>query len=111
MFFNKSKLTKILTSGRSNNYFWEKEVNNQDNKKDLSDKKNYCLLTLWGLTHFLLYFVFGLITPKLFWVAMVVSVLFEYYENLEWDCHDVLDVFINTLGLVSGTYLNRILRK
>ena len=99
---------EFLTSGRAANYFWQNDMNPDD---ETSKKINYnylnknCILSSWALTHFFMYLILGFICPQFFSVFIASSVLFEIYEHYKWDCHDVLDVVWNTLGLIIGVKL------
>ena len=81
---------------RGNNYY----INDTTSE----DKKmlEYCLCTQWNLLHILLFIFLTIIYPKyiiLFWIC---GVLFEVFEYLFFECHDYLDIFYNTLGILIG---------
>lgn len=63
---------------------------------------DHCLLTFWGATHIFLYFCVGLLCPGHAAVALGVGVGFEVYEAYVLECHDILDIFWNALGLIAG---------
>lgn len=64
--------------------------------------KKYCFMTSWAITHLILYAIIGFFFPKMFWTAFLVGVLFELSEWFLLDCHDVLDLFWNSLGFFIG---------
>lgn len=66
-----------------------------------------CLITFWGMTHFLFYALLGFAAPSLFWPTAAVGVAFELYEAARFDCHDALDVVLNSAGFVVGSSLAR----
>ena len=108
--YNKSTLSEKLTSTRGDNYYWSDNIKNIDMKK-LEKKRKYCVFSLWGLTHFVLYFILGLLSPYYFWLFFSVSIAFEIYEYYKWKCHDMLDIFINMGGLFLGIYINNYMCK
>ena len=63
-----------------------------------------CLVTFWGLSHFLLYSVLGFVAPHMFWETFAVGVAFEIYEAHTFDCHDTFDVVLNTAGFFAGRF-------
>jgi hypothetical protein len=85
-----------LNSMRGTNYFIG--AMNGDKSKKLKG----CLLTFWGLTHFLFYFLVGYMCPDYIDLAFIISFVFEYYEYRVYKCHDVLDIFLNVLGLYAS---------
>ena len=92
-----STIARISTVGRGNKYF----IGEGDNPTTL----NNCVLTFWGSTHFLLYFVLGIIAPNLFWETFAVGVGFEIYEYYKFKCHDVFDIILNSSGFLIGKYI------
>lgn len=85
-------LNSIIKQGRGNKYYI-----NADNT-DVND----CLITYWGLSHFCLYFLFGYFTPDFFWETFFLGIGFEFYEKYMFDCHDIFDIFLNTIGFKCG---------
>lgn len=82
----------------------------------------------WPLSHFILYFIFGLIFPDCFIIAMVTGVIWEiyevayglYYKNYimktktdengniqyqEWWGGRISDIFFNLAGFLCGLFL------
>ena len=88
---------------RGENYYIG--IMDEAKNKQLKD----CMITFWGFSHFFLYTLLGLFCPSLFAETFVAGIIFEGYENLEYDCHDVLDVFLNSFGFMTGRILNEIL--
>lgn len=70
-----------------------------------------CAMTFWSASHFCLYFALGFFAPSLFWLTFSTGVAFEFYENMQFDCHDVLDVAYNTAGFIAGRACNRALAR
>jgi lipid-A-disaccharide synthase-like uncharacterized protein len=85
-----------VTGGRGNNYYISNM--NPEKKSILSQ----CLLSFWGLTHFMLYFIIGIVAPNLFWETAIVGAGFEVFEYFKYDCADPLDVIWNSLGFLTG---------
>lgn len=65
-----------------------------------------CLLSLWGVLHFVLFLIMGWLIPNVLWEVVGVSILYEMAEYLLYNCHDGLDIVLN----VSGYLVGRILR-
>jgi len=68
-----------------------------------------CLLSLWGVLHFILFTIIGLFVPNVFFEVVIVSILYELIEYLLYNCHDALDILLNISGYLLGTYLKSIL--
>ena len=67
-----------------------------------SEKLGDCVLTFWGMSHFILYFFIGLLCPDKGILANSVGALFEIYEWIVYDCADPLDVVWNGAGFLLG---------
>jgi hypothetical protein len=93
--FNNNFL-KALTYGRGKNYYINSNASFDEN----------CIVTFWGLTHFLFHIIVGFFFPYLFWQVFVIGVGFEIYEYFAYDCADPLDIVLNTAGFIVGSYLN-----
>jgi len=89
-----TKSTKILTNGRGGSYV----IGGSEESAQLDN----CLVTFWGATHFCLYAIVGFVAPELFWEMFLLGCAFEGYEWYRYDCHDVLDIALNTCGFVLG---------
>lgn len=66
-----------------------------------SSKHYVCVLTEWGISHFILYTVIGFCIPKKWWFSFSLGCL---WELLEWfiNVYDILDIPLNALGLAVG---------
>lgn len=89
---------EFLTAARGGNYLTSAA------EKEKVQKLKTCPVTFWSTTHFILYFLLGAGAPQLFWETFTVGVIFEIFEY-SFDCHDVLDIFINTSGFLLGRFL------
>ena len=59
----------------------------------------------WTLMHILLYFTIGVFIPGHWQVALLVSILFEYYEYISgWKAKWIIDPVANMTGYLLGTY-------
>jgi hypothetical protein len=67
-----------------------------------------CLITFWGVTHFILYTFIGYFAPDLFLETFIIGAAFELYEKEEFNCHDLLDLVLNSAGFAAGYFLRRI---
>ncbi len=65
-----------------------------------------CLITFWGFSHFLLYFVLAFFVPKLYIEEFIIGILFEIWEYYKFDCHDMNDIVLNGIGILLGRYLS-----
>lgn len=111
IYYGDNDVVHSLIKGRAENYFFENSTSDisPEQKEVLKNNSKHCLLTIWGLTHFILYFLLGIFAPDYFWLSFSISIAFEYYENLKWDCHDMFDILLNTIGLFAGYYTGRYL--
>lgn len=69
-----------------------------------------CLLTEWGLSHFLSCMVIGFLVPRQWLLIFIVTLGWEFIEYF-CKCHDILDLVWNSLGIVTGVgirYLSKI---
>lgn len=71
-------------------------------------KKEFCLVTTWGVSHFIMYAVIGYMFPQFFWESFAIGVAFEGLEWATLECHDVLDIAWNTFGFVFGAWLRKL---
>jgi hypothetical protein len=73
-----------------------------------SEQKNIhnCIITFWGLTHIILYFILTFLIPSFYIEFFILGILFEIYEYYFYKCHDITDIFLNTLGIIIGKYLS-----
>lgn len=93
-----NEYTKPLTTFRGQSYIigGDPEKNNR--------MKN-CLITFWGFTHYMLFAIVGFIAPELFWEMFLLGCGFELFEHAKFDCHDALDIGLNTAGFLTGQYV------
>ena len=61
-----------------------------------------CILTFWGVTHFILYFILSFLFPSFYIEFFILGIIFEIYEYYEFSCHDYNDLILNTLGILLG---------
>ena len=61
-----------------------------------------CLVTFWNLTHIVMYTVLGILCPDILPEIFMMGILFELYEKKKYECHDLLDIVYNGLGLAIG---------
>lgn len=89
----------LIKETRGENYFISTPLEKQKTIKN-------CLVTFWGLTHFILYFAVGYFLPNLLYEAIALGVGFELYEYKVLKCHDSFDIVLNIGGLMLGRYLS-----
>lgn len=75
--------------------------------KDINDKIKNCLITFYNFSHFILFFLLGFFSPNYCVFSFIIGLLFEYYEFIYLNCHDIWDIFWNFFGLVVGFYLQK----
>ena len=83
---------------RGSDYF----IGSMDKRKE--KMLNKCLLTFWGLTHLIFYTIVAYMCPNYVFYAFITGCVFEFYEYQVYKCHDILDIFWNTMGLGIGMY-------
>lgn len=69
---------------------------------EMKKRTDNCILTFWGLTHVILYAFLGYFCPDLFLETFIAGFMFEAFEAQYYDCHDLFDIFLNTLGFGIG---------
>lgn len=89
----------IVNETRGNNYFIDK-LDEETSSYSKNIKK--CLITSYGVSHFILYFILGYFVPSLFLEEFMIGILFEFMEQEHLDCEDLLDIILNLLGLILG---------
>ena len=93
----------FLRNNRGRNYY----LNNANGvDKDVTPN---CMLTIWGLSHVILYMILGWFVPDMFWETFFIGIAFEYLEKNTFDCHDILDIMWNSIGFLIGKYFRRFL--
>jgi hypothetical protein len=88
-----------IEGSRGDNYFISTP---KEKQKDI--KK--CILTFWGFTHFLLYFILGYMVPGWWMEFFIIGVGFELYEYREFKCHDINDIYLNSFGILLGKLIS-----
>ena len=101
----KKKLPNYILKYRGKKYFWFNDSDGKDYSVEKKLKK--CLFTLWSISHYVLYFIIGFLSPQFFICSMCISIFFEIYEYYKWECQDLLDIFINFFGFLSGYIIRK----
>lgn len=65
-----------------------------------------CAVTFWGLTHFFMYFIITFLVPSFYIEFFFLGIGFEIYEYYKFKCHDINDIYFNTLGILLGKYFS-----
>ena len=73
-------------------------------------KLKYCILNSWSVAHVVLYSVIGYFCPSLFWLTFFIGVSYEIIEYYTFDCHNIFDIFYNSLGFGFGYFIKKIKR-
>lgn len=96
----KSKQCKdYIGIGRGKQYFLSIPVSEQEHIKS-------CIITFWGFTHFVMYFILALCVPAFYVELFFIGIGFEVYEYYNYDCHDTNDIFLNTMGILLGKFFS-----
>jgi hypothetical protein len=88
-----------ISNNRGNQYFISIPISEQEEIKS-------CVITFWGFTHFLMYFVLALIVPAFYIELFFIGVMFEIYEYYKYDCHDLNDIYLNVFGILLGKFMS-----
>jgi len=91
---------KYLLKFRGEDYFLT-----FNGKSDKSFRIKNCLLSLWGVLHFVLFALIGFFVPNVLYEVIIVSILYELAEYYLYNCHDALDVVLNVSGYLFGVLL------
>lgn len=94
---------RYLLGGRGGSY-----IIDEPHKSSTLDS---CLLTFWGGSHGVLYFLIGLFVPRAFWLTFWIGAAFEIYEWCMFDCADPLDIAWNSIGFFLGRQSRQMLTK
>ena len=70
---------------------------------DIKETKNNCLITNWEMSHFFYHIIIGYYYN--IQISTAVSLGFEFYEWLIFDCASFVDIIINLCGAITGTLL------
>lgn len=83
---------QLVRIGRGHKYFlW--------GKKEEQLEVSSCILTFWGFSHIIFYFIITFLLPNYYIEIFLISVLFELIEYKMFLCHDIKDIFLNILGI------------
>lgn len=88
-----------IRKNRGNQYFISIPKNEQDDIKG-------CIITFWGLSHLIMYFLLAFFVPSFYIELFFIGVAFEIYEYHAFDCHDMNDIYLNTIGILLGRYFS-----
>jgi len=91
--------TKYITDSRGKQYFISIPPSEQEHMRN-------CIITFWGFTHFLMYFILALLVPAFYVELFFIGVGFEIYEFYKYECHDVNDIYLNTMGILLGKFFS-----
>lgn len=84
---------EFVRIGRGHKYFlW--------GKKEEQFEISSCILTFWGLSHIIFYFIVTYLLPQYYIEIFLISVLFEIVEFKLFTCHDIKDIFLNIIGII-----------
>ena len=73
----------------------------------VNEKIQNCAITFWSGSHFLMYAFIGFFCPDLFFESLIIGIGFELWEYKEMDCHDTLDIIMNSAGFMVGKIINQ----
>jgi hypothetical protein len=90
---------KYISDNRGKQYFISIPPSEQEHIKS-------CIVTFWGFTHFLMYFILALLVPAFYIELFFIGVGFEIYEYYKFECHDVNDIFLNSFGILLGKFFS-----
>ena len=93
------KCRQYMISTRGENYFISTPPYKQKEIKK-------CILTFWGFTHFVLYFILSFLFPSFYIEFFGLGIMFEIYEYYKFTCHDYNDLILNTIGILLGKILS-----
>lgn len=68
-----------------------------------------CIVTLWNLMHMIMWVIIGFVAPKLIGPFILLGIVWELFEYISMDCHCVMDVGWNIVGLAIGVGLRQAL--
>lgn len=95
----KNEWCKYLLKFRGKDYFLT------FNGVKQGERVKNCLLSLWGILHFVLFAIIGFFVPNVFYEVILISVVYELLEYVLYDCHDALDIVLNIGGYLFGAFL------
>jgi len=89
-------ICKKITLFRGTGYFLTTDPTDERKLKT-------CILSLWGVLHFILFAIIGYFVPNKLPLILLISVVYEGAEYLVANCHDLLDVVLNVSGYLVGS--------
>lgn len=96
---NSEKCKKYIMDSRGKKYFISIPASEQEHIQN-------CIITFWGFTHFIMYFILALLVPAFYIELFFIGVGFEIYEFYNFECHDVNDIYLNALGILLGKFFS-----
>lgn len=93
------KCKKYIKNNRGEKYFISVPPSEQKYIKS-------CILTFWGFTHFLMYFVLAFLVPAFYLELFFIGMMFEIYEYYNFECEDFNDIYLNTIGILLGKFFS-----
>lgn len=94
-----TKCKEFIENDRGDKYFISIPQSEQEDIKS-------CIITFWGVTHFIMYFILGYFVPAFYIELIFVGIFFEIYEYYKYQCHDIKDIYLNTIGILLGRYIS-----
>ena len=90
---------KYMMIGRGKEYFIQEKQKEQF-------KISSCIVTFWGITHSILYFILTFLLPNFYIEFFFMGIVFELLEYCIFDCHDIKDIIFNSIGILLGKLLS-----
>lgn len=90
-------VAKTVTSLRGEHYY-----------PHLDEQPTNCLITDWEIFHFLSYFIIVFIVPRYWWVALLISLVWEGLEFIA-KIQNWIDLIMNSSGILLGWLTRRFL--
>jgi len=84
------------------NHATEKSMDNARQKKRMN--KSFEIMSIWSFFHMMFYMILGFVSPKNWWLMVLVGIGWEMFE-IKDDCFDIMDVVWNSIGMVIGIAL------
>jgi hypothetical protein len=79
--------------------------NSGNDHSDLEENLKGCMVTGWNLSHFIFHLFLGCAFPQYLFAMFMLSATFELLEFAFFNCHDSMDILLNTCGLILGQIL------
>lgn len=87
---------------RGTDYIYDSGNDHSELAKNLEG----CMVTGWNLSHFLFHLTLGFFFPQYLFHMFILSAVFELFEFAWFNCHDSMDILLNTCGLILGRILS-----